>query len=248
MKTKLFFIFIFYVLSHHIFGQKYENYTEEGLASYYTEKFEGRITASNEKFNGQEMVGSHKKLPFGTKVLVTNLANNKEVTIRINDRGPYAYGRIMDISQAAAEKIGLIETGTAKISIKVISVGKKNDPKVEIDKPYLKENKVENTNIIVNNKYILGKMYNIWGTEQNPKGFGIQLGSMQSAEASLKYCKKISQELNGKEKIFMAAYKNDIGNIIYKVFLGEYEDEKVAKNNMKKYASVIGTQTLVKRY
>ncbi len=244
MKNNLIFIFFFYVVSFQILAQKFENYKEEGIISYYTEKFEGRITASNEVFKNEELVGSHKKLPFGTKVLVTNLTNNKEVIIRINDRGPYAYGRIMDISESAANKIGLVETGTVKASIKVISVGKQENAKVEFDKNYLKEKKTPtNTDDLT-----IGKTYSIWKTEQLPKGYGIQLGTMQSSEASIKYAKKILQDLNFKEKSFISVYKNDSGEVSYKVFLGEYQDEKTAKSMMKKYTSVIGTQTMVKKY
>lgn len=243
MKKKLFLISIFYLFLTTIFAQKYDNYTEQGLISYYTEKFEGRLTASNEIFNNKELVGSHKKLPFGTKVLVTNLSNNKEVTIKIIDRGPYAYGRIMDISEEAAKQIGLIETGTTKASIKVISLGKKEMPKVEIDRNYLKGKKNNEEE-----KYIVGKFYSTWGTEMFPKGYGIQLGTMQNAEACIKYCKKIVEDTKKAEKVFMLVYKNDAGDTVYKVLLGEYEDEKSAKNAVKKYTSVIGTQVMVKRY
>ena len=76
---------------------------EEGLASWYAGKFQGRKTASGEIFDTAKMTAAHKTLAFGTRVRVRNLANEKEVVVRINDRGPFVEGRIIDLSRAAAE-------------------------------------------------------------------------------------------------------------------------------------------------
>ena len=91
--------------------------TEEGYASYYADKFNGRQTASGEVFNNLKYTAAHKKLPFGTMVKVTNLANGKSVIVRINDRGPFVSGRIIDLTRAAATTLGMLNAGTAKVSI-----------------------------------------------------------------------------------------------------------------------------------
>jgi len=96
------------------------DYTETGKASYYALKFQFRRTASGETFNNLAMTAAHKTLPFGTKVLVTNVKNGKSVTVTINDRGPYIKGRIIDLTRATFSKIGNINTGTIKVKIKVI--------------------------------------------------------------------------------------------------------------------------------
>ena len=92
--------------------------TESGKASYYADKFEGRKTASGETFHQSAMTGAHRTLPFGTKVKVINLANGRSVKVKINDRGPFAQGRIIDLSKKAARKLGIVETGVAPVDIK----------------------------------------------------------------------------------------------------------------------------------
>ncbi|MBC6717476.1 MULTISPECIES: septal ring lytic transglycosylase RlpA family protein [Aurantimonas] len=91
-----------------------------GSASYYGKRFHGRRTANGESFNMNSMTAAHKTLPFGTKVRVTNRRNGKSVVVRINDRGPYHGGRIIDLSRAAASKIGMIHSGTAKVSLDIL--------------------------------------------------------------------------------------------------------------------------------
>ncbi|MGB3379202.1 MAG: septal ring lytic transglycosylase RlpA family protein [Allopontixanthobacter sediminis] len=91
-----------------------------GVASYYGKRFAGRRTASGEPFNPQHLTAAHKTLPFGTKVLVTNPRSGKSVTVRINDRGPYAHGRSIDLSRAAAEQIGLVARGHGTVEMAVI--------------------------------------------------------------------------------------------------------------------------------
>ncbi|WP_157858258.1 septal ring lytic transglycosylase RlpA family protein [Pelodictyon luteolum] len=95
-------------------------FVDEGRASYYALRFNGRRTASGEKHDGAELTAAHRTLPFGTSVRVTNLRNGKQVVVRINDRGPFRKGRIIDISPAAAREIGLIRSGTAKVRIETL--------------------------------------------------------------------------------------------------------------------------------
>ncbi len=95
--------------------------TEKGQASYYADKFHGRATASGEKYDKKKLTGAHRTLPFGTIVRVTNTANGKSVDIRINDRGPFKAGRIVDVSRAAAEKLDMIKAGVINCTMEVIS-------------------------------------------------------------------------------------------------------------------------------
>ena len=91
-----------------------------GKASYYGKKFHGRKTASGETFNMYALTAAHRKLPFGTKVRVTHLANGRSVVVRINDRGPFVKGRIIDLSYGAAKKIGLVQSGVAKVKLEIV--------------------------------------------------------------------------------------------------------------------------------
>jgi len=91
-----------------------------GKASYYAGKFNGRKTASGERFNMNAMTCAHPSLPFGTLVRVTNQSNARSVVLRVNDRGPFAKGRIVDVSLAAAKRLGMIGGGTASVKLEVL--------------------------------------------------------------------------------------------------------------------------------
>ena len=91
-----------------------------GMASFYSTKFNGRRTASGEKFNSSALTAAHLSLPFGSLVKVTNMRNGKTVVVRINDRGPHVKGRIIDLSKAAATKIGIGRAGTARVRLEVL--------------------------------------------------------------------------------------------------------------------------------
>jgi len=93
---------------------------ETGMASYYGRKFHGRRTASGERFDMTAMTAAHPSLPFGTRVRVTNLTNGRAVVLRINDRGPFKRGRIIDVSRAAAKELAMIGPGTAKVRVEVV--------------------------------------------------------------------------------------------------------------------------------
>jgi len=92
-------------------------FKQEGIASWYGREFEGRPTASGEIFDASQLTAAHPSLPFGTRLIVTNQHNNKSVTVRVNDRGPFVPARIIDVSRAAAEQLDMIVTGTAPVSI-----------------------------------------------------------------------------------------------------------------------------------
>src|SRR5512132_3418122 len=93
-------------------------YVQHGIASWYGPGFHGRKTASGERFNQHELTAAHKRLPLGTKATVTNLKNGKQVEVEINDRGPYARGRILDLSKAAAERLDM-DSGTTPVRVEV---------------------------------------------------------------------------------------------------------------------------------
>lgn len=89
----------------------------QGVASFYSE---GTRTASGEKFDAKQLTAAHPTLPFGTRLRVTNVANGQSVTVRVNDRGPYVPGRIVDVSYSAAETLGMIDGGLAKVKLDVV--------------------------------------------------------------------------------------------------------------------------------
>lgn len=100
--------------------QKRVVYFEEGFASYYSDDFEGKLTASGEVFSQSGLTAAHRTLPFGTFVKVTNLENGSYVVVKINDRGPFIQGRIIDLSKTASQKLGFFGKGLAKVKIEVL--------------------------------------------------------------------------------------------------------------------------------
>ena len=100
---------------------------ETGVASYYSDKFHGRKTASGERYDRNKLTAAHRTLPIGSQIEVTNLKNQNSVIVTINDRGPYNGHRALDLSYAAAKELGLVAMGTAPVTFDVVSPEKNND-------------------------------------------------------------------------------------------------------------------------
>ena len=94
----------------------------EGEASWYGAQLQGHKTASGEPFDPAALTAAHRTLPFGALVKVTNLGNGRSAVVRVNDRGPYAHDRLIDLSRAAAEQLGFIEQGHARVSVEVLEL------------------------------------------------------------------------------------------------------------------------------
>ena len=92
-----------------------------GSASYYAAKFHGRRTASGERFDNDAMTAAHRTLPFGSRVRVTNVSTGRSVVVRINDRGPFTRGRMIDVSRAAAKDLGLIASGHGTVELALLA-------------------------------------------------------------------------------------------------------------------------------
>jgi len=138
---------------------------QTGKASFYADKFEGRPTASGEKYKHSKLTAAHKTLPFGTRVKVTNKTNQKTVEVVINDRGPYVDGRIIDLSRSAAEKLVFINQGLAEVTVEVLDAGDgKGSGQV---KPVV--------NVVEDEK----EFYDFEVERLAPMGFGIQIGTYQ---------------------------------------------------------------------
>ncbi len=110
--------FIIVSLAVWLFSSCSPRLSEKGIASYYADKFKGRKTASGEIFRQQKMTAAHKTLPFGTRVRVKNLKNGRTVKVRINDRGPFVKGRIIDLSKKAARRLGMLNDGISEVEIR----------------------------------------------------------------------------------------------------------------------------------
>ncbi|WP_338761178.1 septal ring lytic transglycosylase RlpA family protein [Bernardetia sp. ABR2-2B] len=156
-------------------------YTQKGKASYYGTKFHGRPTASGEKYNMYDATAAHKKILFNSLVEVTNKNNGKTAIVRVNDRGPFKPGRIIDLSYATAKKLDMVRDGVVNIEIRLLRAGadgttlspKGSESKTKRRKP---RRKVNIKKAQKKNKY-LPRIYSIWGTQKYPEAFGVQIGS-----------------------------------------------------------------------
>jgi rare lipoprotein A len=112
-------------------GQSYNTYASVvppgrqydlvGVASWYGKPYHGRRTASGEVYNMYQMTAAHPSLPFGTRVVVTNLENGRSAIVRINDRGPFVHGRVIDLSRKAASQLGFLGQGVTRVGVRVIA-------------------------------------------------------------------------------------------------------------------------------
>lgn len=114
-----------------------DGFRQRGIASWYGKKFHGKKTSSGEIYNMYELSAAHKTLPLGTYVRVYNLKNSKNIDVRINDRGPFVRGRIIDLSYAAAKKLGIVDSGTAPVEIVALGAAAKPEAKSGTSRSYV---------------------------------------------------------------------------------------------------------------
>ena len=192
----------------------------KGKASYYADKFEGRLTASGAKYKHTKLTAAHKLLPFGTKVKVTNLDNNKTVIVEINDRGPFVSGRIIDLSKSAAKKLDFIHAGITEVSIEVVDHGDgKGGGQVRANY----HNEVEEK-----------EFYAMRVDRLNPKGFGVQIGSFKELTNLI----WLTQNLKASYHKQVAVQVKVINSVkVYTIILGQFPSRDKAatfKNKLKK--------------
>src|SRR6186713_1672097 len=186
---------------------------QTGKASFYADKFEGQPTASGEKYRHNKLTGAHKTLPFGTKVRITNVANNESVEVIINDRGPYVEDRIIDLSKAAAEKLGFVNQGLAEVKLEVIDPddGKVSDPARTID------------NVVVDEK----EFYDFKIERSKPKGFAVQVGTYQELVNLMRLSDNLKHSY---QKQVTVQVKVVNGIKYYSIILGQFSTHKKAED------------------
>jgi len=202
---------------------------QTGRASFYADKFEGHLTANGEKYRHSRLTAAHKTLPFGTKVRVTNLGNNKSVDVVINDRGPYAEGRIIDLSKSAAEVLGFVSQGLADVRLEVIDAG---SGKIVTD--------VRPTDqVAVDEK----EYYDFEISRMVPRGYGVQIGTYQE----LVNLMRLSDNLkNSYKKRVVVQVKVLNGIKYYSLILGKFPSRDKADRFLsgirKKYPDAFITE------
>jgi len=224
--------------------------TEIGLASFYADKFDGRITASGEIFNQNKMTAAHRTLPFGTKVKVTRIDNKKSVIVTINDRGPFVNNRVIDLSKSAAKKLDFISSGVTRVKIEVVNLGKTNNTSSSTSYNYNKNNSANNnktyskptrtTTAPVVSTYSASttptdkEYYKIRSELIYPNGYGIQVASYQEAANLIKRCDEIKNKTN-KDIIVQVGDNN--GKKVYRIIVGIFKSRQDAANYKAKISN-----------
>jgi rare lipoprotein A len=191
-----------------------------GRASYYGDFFHGRRTASGERFDIRKFTAAHRTLPFGTRVKVTNLHNNKSVILRINDRGPHVKSRIIDLSKAAAKTIDLMRYGAARVSIEVVTNDLALGPVIMKNGADLFQNTA---------MYLPGNTYNFWGHLKNPEGFGFQIGAFTDLISARENCQSLL--LKGIQDVYIQVAAAGEGKL-YRVMLHRYPNRQLAESEI----------------
>lgn len=206
MKTTYTFTLLFLCLCISTLAQ-----VQTGKASFYADKFEGKPTASGEKYKHSKLTGAHKTLPFGTKVKVTNLANNETVEVVINDRGPYVDGRVIDLSKSAAEKLGYVNKGLADVKVEVIDAGdgKGGGQIVPIDKVSVDEK----------------EFYDFEIERFQPSGFGVQIGTFQELVNLMRLSDNLKSSYQKKVTVQVKVLN---GVKYYSIILGQFSTRNKA--------------------
>ena len=214
---RLFFITCLFIWSGLCLGQN-----QTGKASFYADKFEGHLTANGEKYRHSKLTAAHKSLPFGTKVRVTNLTNQLVVEVVINDRGPYAEGRIIDLSKSAAEKLNFVSQGLAEVKIEVVDAG---DGKSGMEVKMIDRVSVDEK-----------EFYDFEIERLDPKGFGIQIGTYQELVNLMRLADNLK---NSYKKKVTVQVKILNGIKYYSLILGQFPNrdkaDKFLASVKKKY-------------
>ncbi|HIO26626.1 MAG TPA: septal ring lytic transglycosylase RlpA family protein [Flavobacteriaceae bacterium] len=211
---------------------------QTGKASFYADKFEGRRTASGVKYYHNKATAAHRHLPFGTKVRVTNLANNKTVIVEINDRGPFVSGRIIDLSKSAAQKLGYVPIGVTDVVIEV--VGNANDTIDDLGTPEETVATTNNPETTTPTQPNTSAVSNVEPNEfyelsinrlEEPDWFGVQVGSFQEVANLIRLADnlKISYEED------VTVQVKTVQNIkVYSLILGKFKNRKQAERFKEK--------------
>ncbi|SDG86247.1 septal ring lytic transglycosylase RlpA family protein [Psychroflexus sediminis] len=216
--------------------------TQTGKASFYADKFEGRPTASGEVYRHSLATAAHRKLPFGTKVKVTNLENYRTAIVKINDRGPFIRGRIIDLSRSVAQSLGILDSGVTEVRIEVLGKDAvvSNDKAEYTAKPVdnnkkqqseqeaqVSKRKAENFKSLEKEVSEVEEFYELNINEVTPDFYGVQVASFQESDNLLRLANNLKISYNS-EVLVQVKTVNKIK--VYTIILGQYTNRRSAEN------------------
>ncbi|MGE0078483.1 MAG: septal ring lytic transglycosylase RlpA family protein [Bacteroidales bacterium] len=230
-------------------------FKQEGMASYYADDFEGKTTASGERFSHKKATCAHMSIPFGALVKITNLENNQTVIVRVNDRGPFVPDRIIDVSQSVAQRLGILGKGAVKVSLEVVdnsgfSIQKEDSTKQSeqiVDNTEKKEQpKVEKVTSTENKtvEKIEGKpeevksdceLFSVKIESIELKGFSIQIGSYKELANILRVAADVQKATKNDTKIQVVSVN---GEKVYRLMVGLFSSRTEADDLKAKIAKI----------
>lgn len=243
LKINILFLF-FCLFSITVFAQK--KYKRTGICSYYGQNAVGSHTASGERIHHKSKTAAHKTLPFGTILKVTNLENNKETTVRVNDRGPYGRGRILDVTYPAAVELGLISSGTAKIKIEVIGYDSRTTEEIiQHETDSLIHVHADEAAIIADTS-IQNQLNYLLDPKHTPpqEGYGIQVGIYKDRTNALLAFGKLKKA--GFEQVYIESPMLD-NMRLFRIIVGKYNNRNDAEVDITKLKKA-GFETYFKHY
>lgn len=178
-------------------------YVEEGDASYYAGSFHGRRTASGEKYDKNALTAAHRTLPFGTYVRVTELSSGRAVVVRINDRGPFKAGRVIDLSERAARELGFLAKGVAAVRLEVTQVPE--SPPAPATQ---------------------AQFFDVQGRPVQPKAYGVQIGAFAELQNARTLAQNAKKEIKETTFLWRASVQ---GKVLHRVVVGSFSDRKGAE-------------------
>lgn len=189
-----------------------QDFTAVGNASFYASKFEGRKTSSGEIFRQSKMTCAHRTLPFGTLLKVTNLNNDSSIVVRVNDRGPYGKGRVVDLTLAGAKKLNFVNAGVTRVALEILA----NDTAVQT---------------VISPRDSLLPLLKVEAIDTNLSGYTIKVGSFgmhEKATGTLGYLKQ-----NYNCETWMQLFRQN-GIMVYRVYAGYFKHRERAEKFLEK--------------
>jgi len=220
--------------SYVVYGKRYytkasgKGHVERGIASWYGQKFHGRRTSSGERYNMYAMTAAHKALPLPTYARVTDLTNGRSVVVRINDRGPFYGNRIIDLSYAAAHKLGMVAKGTARVEVRTIDPSRpqsdrRSDSLVAGDKPSWAKTWAREAVTVADEK-------------AQPRSLPyLQVGAFGNRENAERMRRRLARHIGERIEIHTASGKKTPW---YKVQVGPFDSRKRARDLSRQLASL----------
>lgn len=212
---------------------QFQAQTYEGIASFYDDKFNGRPTASGEIFDQNKHTAAHRTFPFGTVVRVTNLQNNRSITVVINDRGPFAGNRLIDLSKSAAKALDFIEQGLVSVQIEVVK-SVENTAQLNVKKTLGNNEAAAKNNKAVNDISFPNEYYEMDIKFSKPSGYVVQVGSFTELANLMRMAQDL-RRIYGKNLLVQVTDVSE--KKVHRLLVGPFPDRPAAEQILQNLKS-----------